>query len=291
MQLEYIKYQSSLPLINRVKDVLYSYDAAGLIDEGQFYSWIKEEMQLLGLGYYKEAETILQVNRFKAPVPHDFVNLYSLMRCTVSNQGTNTYKVKSPINVAYIETCETNILKAPCTGFEYFGKIIRQEEHIEFQVPVYRDYEVKGLLKWTNRVGKEHLCAEDCVNLNTEAKDEFSLDENFFYFNFDQDSVHLKYYKLAVDEDGLPLIPDVASVKKAIETLLIFKLFQQWWYNGEGDVERRKVSAELEYEKWHSIAIKEVKMPSFNDMIDYGMRKREKTNKFQLPNYATVKLK
>lgn len=291
MDLKYIKYQSSLPLINRVKDTLHSYDAAGLIDDSQFYDWIKLEMQSLGLGYYQDAEVILDVNKFRASVPADFVNLYSVMRCTYrGSDKVDEYIVDTPVTVNYMESCISDVLKKPCSGFEYVGKVIRFKEHVHIQFPRYKEYESKGFLKWTNRVGKEHLCNE-CVNLTTDSKDEFSLDENFFYFNFTDDSVHLRYYKLAVDEDGLPLVPDIASVKNAIEKYIIYRLFQQWWYNNEVDVQQRMGFSEQEYNRHHSNAIKEVKMPSYHGMMEYAERKHKKSNPFMMNSPAIKKLK
>lgn len=290
--LEYINYQSSLPLINRVRETLHSYDSAGMIDEGQFYDWIKLEMQSLGLGYYQDAEVILPVKRYKAAVPKDFVSLYSVQRCSFTHKGGfNSYKVAIPEYRGYIETLECPIKKKPCEGYVYEGKMIRQVHHIEFKEPVYTDYESKGLLRWTNQVSKNHLCGSDCMNLNIESPNEFTLDENFFYFNFDEDSVHVKYYKLAVDEDGLPLIPDVGSAKQAIEKYLIFRLFEQWYYNGEGDMVQRMQYAKLEYERYHSDAEMEVKFPTVAELMEYGLQKQKKNNKFYIPNAAMRKLR
>lgn len=290
MSLKYIKYQSALPLINRVKDTLHSFDAAGLIDDGQFFDWIKVEMQELGYGYYEEVETILDVQGYKAVVPRDFVSLYSLMRCTFKgSEIMDTKKVVTPITVNYLETCETNILKAPCKGFEYFGKYIRMQEHVELAFPRYREYETKGFLRWTNRVAKQSACATDCVNVNVTSNDEFTLDSNFFYFNFDKDSVHLRYYRLAVDEDGLPMIPDIASVKQAIEKYIIYRLFQQWYYNNDVDVQQRMQFAEQEYRKYHSDAERDAKMPSQADLIEYALHKQKKNDLFHIPNAAMRK--
>lgn len=282
--MELIRYQSAYPLIARVREALDSYDAAGLIDESWFYDWIKVELQSLGVGYSRLAEEVLHVEKYRAETPRNLASLYAAYRCGNSEAtcGVNTYRIEKESKYAYIEDCEINIAKAPCRNYEYFGKLIKRSYHFpEIKLPVTITSEIKHPLRLTNRV-RTPLCSEDCINFNSTSKDEFSVDENYFTFNFNDDQVYIQYYELAVDEYGLPQIPDIFSVKEAIEKLIVFKLFKKWYYNNQGDVLQRMQFAEREYNTAHLVALKEVKLPSYAELMDYAHRKKERFNQFQL---------
>jgi|ERR1051325_4213661 hypothetical protein len=284
MSHDFVNYQSALPLINRIRETLDTYDAAGLIDDSQFYDWIKVEMQSLGLGYYRQTETILDVRNYRAETPRTLVSLHGAYRCgnATAECGVNTYKIEKQPKYFYIEDCEINIAKAPCKNYEYFGKLIKRTYQFpELKAPVIISQEIKHPLRLTNRA-RVPLCTEDCINLRSSSSDEFTLDENYFTFNFSEDQVFIQYFELPVDEFGLPQIPDIFSVKESIEKLILFKLFKKWYYNNQGDVLQRMQFAEREYNAAHQMAIKEVKLPSYKELIDYATRRRDRNDRFQL---------
>ena len=264
-----MQYISSEICINNVKSALSSFDAAGLLNEDDFYVNIKWILNKLGLGVYIEAETVIDVYNYTATLPEDFYMLWAIHRCDLKssnciekefNLKPQIYYVRDELkNICYNDSrCERD---RTITGTEYKREISFKSERCT------QNYTNRLPLKLKKSLYK---CHEGSINKNVNSEHEFSIDLHNFKFNFKEGQVHLEYYALPKDEEGYLVILDDEYVKTAIQDYLIFKTFQNLYYNQQGDVLQRMQYSEQKYKE----SLRDVQMhlatPTFKDLIDFG---------------------
>lgn len=81
-----MNFKTTDALFNKIKEDLYSYDAAGLLDEGKFYKDVQYVLASLGVMWYRDAEEMLQVDGYRANLPKDFNTLEAIYKCTTCGE-------------------------------------------------------------------------------------------------------------------------------------------------------------------------------------------------------------
>jgi hypothetical protein len=265
-----VKFKSSKFLISKIKRDLASLVSVNLIDENDFYSHIKEVINELGIAYYQECESIIPIKDYKGKLPDDFNLLYSAYKCKPSY---NHHNKPIPQNgfVFRTTTCE-DIEKTKC-GIEFKGEKITVRDYVN-PMPIIYEFHKPTLLHLSNNV-KKNRCSDDCLNINVYSnnQNEINIDGDYIYTNFEENVIYIKYYSFPFDEEsGIPLIPDVSSVERAIEDKIKWRVIEQLYLDGaipDGD---KKLSyllqmSEVSLEK----AKYEVKLWSFGSSVD-GIR-------------------
>ena len=54
-------------------------------------------------------------------------------------------------------------------------------------------------------------------NIDSIKKNEFFVESNYIYFNFEKGEIEISYQSISVDEEGLPTLPDNANFLRALE--------------------------------------------------------------------------
>lgn len=276
-----VKFQNSSSLIGRVKEALHSYDSAGLIDEGKFYYWIKEALGDLGLDVMQKAEAVLNVERYKLAIPLDMVDFYSIERCTsLSNKSPQLHKQGEL--TWYIETDKCEYQRKKCCDIEEEGEKITQRVYIN-SVPFQYNYKKEGLLRYNPRGSvKRDICSNNSPCRGAKSGNDFYFDGSYFYFNFDEDSVFIKYYVFPT-EDGLPMIPTETIIQRFLEKKLIFELLKSFWMNSDSpDLLTKMQWAEKELTVAYSDAKHYTKIPSFKELLAW---KQSQTSNFSPYEY------
>lgn len=75
-------FKTTDALFSKIKEDLYTYDAAGLLDENKFHKDVQYVLALLGVSTYRDAEQLLTVENYKACLPEDFSVLDAIYKCT-----------------------------------------------------------------------------------------------------------------------------------------------------------------------------------------------------------------
>jgi hypothetical protein len=65
---------------------------------------------------------------------------------------------------------------------------------------------------------------DDCVNLKTRSPFVYTVNDSYFYTNFDG-TVCLSYLAIPVDDDGFPMIPDSVQYEDALFRYIVTKLY------------------------------------------------------------------
>lgn len=275
-------------IISRVKNILYSYDEASLIDEATLISWSKWMIERLGMGLSVEKEEIIEVENYQADLPEDFKLLWVIHKCKECG-NENKAKVRYYLNARPITVYSDNIVETLCYDK---CKIVRTKEWVtqkmyieQDNIEIERNFCERTLLSLDKRVKKDR-CHKTCENLYSKCKDYFNFDNKKLYFNFEEGTVHLQYYAHNVDEEGYPLIPNDQYVIKAIEDYLIYEIFKQLYYNTEADVAQRMQKAEQEHRNSMGEALYNQKLPTFHRMIKYAEELPQSLEIFNLPSNA-----
>jgi len=263
-------YKSAEVLISRVKENLSSYDSAGIIDSGKFYFYIKRELQLLGNYVYIENEQVLTIENNKCLLPTDFIKLYALYEL----EGAEQKLVRTGIqnDFTYVQHIESEKFiddncESICETEKNVIRVTNSFETTELVKPL-----PSKLLRYSKRVNTE-LCHEDSPNFKSTSLQEFNIDNNYLYFNFDKGRVLLQYLAFPFDDEGYPMIPDDAKLEQVIEDYIMFKVFEYFYLNDTTNNALQKMQyLELKYRESHKSALNYVKLPSYQDSVDAAYR-------------------
>lgn len=274
-----IQFKSVDSLFGRIRKRLSSYDAAGLLDEGDWYYYIREIIDKLGVAVYDEREAVVQVCDFRASLPEDFSFLYAAYKCTPDNGGDskNTLFPQTGF-VFYIEDTYQPYRKCKncySAKIDYIhGTKFTTRTYIEGQ-PMLLNFNNPTLLQLSGNA--KGMCDSKCKNLFAKSAHEITIDKNFIYTNFKQDCILLKYYGLPLDpETGLPMIPDNSIIAKAIEDYIVYRTFSDFFYNSTTpDANDRYKQSSIDFDESYANARSLCKMPSFQSVINHIRQERK----------------
>lgn len=277
-----LTFKSSDVLFDRVKKRLRSFDAEGLIDDGDFTNHVKYILDTLGRSVYKECSAVIPVENYKAKLPGNFKFFYSAHRCGLKIKGGKHNEIRRPWVFQY-ETelerdCETSCAIDCCT-----------EKHTKTTKVVIRQFvndeiidcaESTEMCLLTLSPNVRDICIEDCPNPFCPGPDEITIQDRNILTRFTDSSIFIQYYGLALDKFGLPMIPDNNHIEKAIEYYIYTQLFEEFYWNKEADgIERMLADARVQFTEHMSSAVSFVKLPSFQRMIN-SIRRQRSNRKF-----------
>lgn len=278
-------FKSSSALFSKVRRFLSSYNTVNAIDDGEFPAYVAEVLRALGIGVYEEKEAVTKVEHFKAKLPKGFNILYAAYKCKPTLNSKDIIhpqggaSVFNDITWEVLETspgCEIDV----CTDNTKIIEKITVRQFVE-EKAVTVSLVNPILLRLSPNV-KRTKCLNDCQNLLATSAYEITIDDGFIYTNFDNDAIYMKYWALPLDEDGMPKIPDIEHLERAIQWYIIWQVSLQWWFNSSvPDLEKRWQYAEAKYNEYYDKAKNWIKTPSFNRVINL-IRRLRSTNKVAL---------
>lgn len=274
-------------VFGNVKSMLRKYEALGLIGDSDLYRWAKFILKNMGLFTYIKKELVLDIENYKVELPEDFSYLWAVNKC--EDCGNTTHQ---PIKLYFgrPQTFEVH---------DYVQRVCYDKCDVHYDNTkqiVTRVYETKGLthtenfcnrtlLKCSSKVPKDK-CHTKCPNLNCSSPHEFNIDDKQLYFNFKEGTIHLQYFAFPFDEDGYPMIPDDIFIEKAIEDYMIYQVFLQIYYNSEVDVKERVQASKIEHINSLKEARYNAKLPSFQELVDWGSEIPKSLKIFNLESKA-----
>lgn len=268
-----LQFISADVVFANVKRRLKSYDNAGLLDEGDWYDYIRYVIDSLGVSAYEEKKAILIVKNYKAPLPDDFSYLYAAYKCTPDDLSNSSKQTLFPQTgfVFYIDEIHEPYRQCKnCTSAKIDfidGEKITIRTYIEGQPAIF-NFNSPTLLQISGNV--KGICDKKCENLFQKCAWQITIDKKHLYANFESDSVYMKYYALALDaETGLPLVPDDTFIMKAIEDYIVYRQFQMFYENNSvPDMENRYKLIKFESDESLGQARYLAKLPSFQSAIN-----------------------
>lgn len=280
-------FRDSSLVISNVKRFLKSYDAFNLLNVQEFYRYISDVTAQLGLGVLMESDALVYIKSSKGLLPENFKSLYAAYKTTpfFSHEPIDrlqsssfsiirdvTQEIIDSANKCTIECCENSsrILER-LTVKDYVTDL----GYLHFGTPI--------LLTLSPNV-KPVFVEEHSPSLNHGGREEITIDGKYVYTNFDNDVIYIKYYGTPMDKvTGLPMIPNIKSVEKAIEWYIIYETMLGLWYNSEvPDLQNKFQEAKQQHEFWFAEALHESKLPTFQALVEQIRLNRSNLRIYQI---------
>lgn len=280
-----MKFKSTESLFAKIKEDFTSFDAASLLDDGRFHKDVKYIISLLGIKWYREAETMLDICNYRADMPSDFYLLESAWVCDACPIGEIIQNgvVLRKLTFDHIPSVCEDTHDFTCEPRSSSTCIFnRQEEILVQRNNIIQRYRNPVLLKPGN-VSTRKCCSSTCQNLYSTCTDTFSIQNEKFYVNFKDGNIFLHYTAFPYDDDtGYPMIPDNDIIEKCIEYFIKSNILENLWINGEGDLERRYIAINQLYLRYLGQAQYETKLPSFASMVHKARLNKKSLNIYQI---------
>ena len=276
MHYENINYISSESLVAEVKQELKTYFEAGAISEILIPTFIDQALRKLRVLALKPEEAVLHFTNYKSELPCDFVLLDRAMMYDHEvewSAGVNSlqgYWYKS-IDCVDCSSCNTKeetyeTITVPGTGFKL---IMKQPKWIR----VYH--------------ASKQYCTEGCENLSVSSSNVLQIYNNSKVSStFETGCVYIRYFSRPVDDDGIPLIPEILEVEEYIKSYLKYKFFEMLWHSIM-DESVNQIVSKFQYYKndYYSklqAALSYLMTPSRQQMADNVVRQKQKFFRYHI---------
>lgn len=279
-------FRSSDELFARINKFAESFSSQNMIDETDFYLYIVEILEKLGVSVYRECEALIKIKNFRGKLPCNFKYWYAGYKChrgeygfvpSINEQRPWIYYQDNEIS----QVCPDNAGNCciDCQpGNEGKTKIIirtfvngdSHEDNFHNPSPLFLSPNVKS------------KAAPHCMKQIRTHMNEVTIDDqHWLHTKFEHDHVYLQYYGLPYDDDFLPMIPDVTQIEEAIEYYIYKKLLQKWYLNDTvPNVIQKLQYFDIEYKNAFANALYYVKLPTFQRTIQSIRTMRSKGKYF-----------
>lgn len=281
-------FRSSDELFAKIKKFANSFDSQNLIDESDFYDYIVDILDDLGVAVYRECEAVIQVKNFKAKLPCNFKYWYAGYKThhgdfgftpSINEQKPWIYYQDNEIS----QVCPDNLGNCciDCQPGKEVGKtkiVIRTfvngdnfEECFHNPLPLVLSPNVKD------------RCAPHAMKQIRTHWNEVTIDDqHWLHTKFEHDHIYLQYYGLPYDDNFLPMIPDVSQISHAIEYYIYKMLLEKWYLNDTvPNIGQKLQYFSMEANTKFAEAEYYVKLPSFRRMIQSIRTMRSKQKFYQ----------
>ena len=302
-------------LFSKIESQLSSYANNGLLDTNKFFAEISLCINKLGIAAYDLLEAVVELDNHQAVLPCNFYLLDSAWLCNENQEVAQTIMQKN--FVYYTETTRETISQNTGCGLSPIdltvnnGLIVQStacnnnNEHVLDKVTI-REYINTGgergfvfhrpqlLTLRSNKSLGNPVCSKECKNLFAKSPYEISISQRglnkYLHSTLKTPIIFLKYYAYPEDpETGLPLIPDVPIIQRAIEYHLMYYFFYMTWLDGNDvNIERKVKDLEEKRNLYMAEAINYSKMPSFNKSIEMARKSRKKFRSYEALGFRHI---
>jgi hypothetical protein len=281
-------FRSSRELFAKINSYLESFASANLIDTGDMYDYIIQMYDQLGVGMWKECESLVEVKEHKAPLPCNFKQWYAAYKChrNIGGEGAPEINEQLPwiwYQQAELSTVCANEFNVEKTGPQ--GETVKNKLVIRTFVngdPIFNEFHSMTPLTLSPNVKDRE--APHYMKVVPAGYNEVTIDhDKTMRFKFRQDHVYMQYYGLPFDENGLPMIPDESIIEEAIEYYIYTKLMEKWYLNSSvPDIANKLKYVKGEYTEKFRLAKYFVNLPSFQKLVQ-SVRIQKGNNQFYQP--------
>lgn len=287
-------FKTTDALFNKIKEDLYSFDAAGLLDEGKFYKDVQYVLGSLGVMWYREVETMISIDGYRANLPKDFDRLDAVYRC----QGCGNGPRQLPPGIVFTELT-----------FDHYPETQIPDPHVPRACPADTDYWMQNgnkifnsfsqllvqrgdlvysyhppILMRAGNVNTRKMCTDRCPSVHNDSEHTFTIQNRKIYTNFKDGDIFMIYKAFPVDDEtGLPMIPDNILIEKAIEDYIKYNIIKNLRTNGDASVAQLVSLYDKDMQLSMGKAITETKTPSFATMVHNVRLVRKRLNAYQFP--------
>lgn len=265
-------FKSAELLYSKIKREWQSFGSVNLLNDADFPLYTSEVLRELGNGVMREEEVIIKIKNGKGRLPKDFHQIYAAYKCQLDSCKTTAYDSLQNSTTYYNEvTCDLLCRKTMCDTDCHCNKDkllerVTVKQYVKEGVLNY-NYVRPTLLRISPNVKAK--CSDDCLNMMSTSDSEITINNGYIFTNFNDGDVYLKYYAFPVDTNGLPEIPNIVQVEKAIEWYIKWKILLNFWFTDElSNAQSKWQKAEEQYLKYMAEARFNDKLPTFAKLVD-----------------------
>jgi hypothetical protein len=244
MKYEHINFITSEPLIAEVKQELKSYFEAGAVSEVLIPTFIDQALRKLKVMVLKPEDAVLHFVNYKSELPCDFA---LLDRATLYDSDITFSAGMVALKGYWYQSYEILQGCVDCTPkTEYF-------EQLMIPTPGFK-ITMKNP-KWLRVYhGSKSLCTEGCPNLTHPSPDVIQIHDNrTVSASFEEGCIYVRYFARPVDDEGIPMVPEVLEVEEYIKSYLKFKFFEMLWHS-QLDESSAQIERKFQYYKQDQLA-------------------------------------
>jgi hypothetical protein len=269
---------SAEQIYSKIRREFKSLTASNLIDDGDFPVYTSEVLRKLGNSAMQECEVILELEDKKHPLPYNFSQLHSAWRCEKCNDHDHdNWLPQTESVVRHDVSCELvapSKCKIDCCYHEEILQRIKIQTFVKDTCHT-SSYNITSPLRLTPNV--KDMCGDKRLKQLNTFENEITITEGQVYANF-KGCIYMKYFGFPLDKNGMPMIPDVIEIIKAVEWYIKYQLLLSLWYDDSiANLQNKWQKAEQLYEQHLSEARYLAKLPSFSSMIN-GIRQNRANN-------------
>ncbi len=246
--------------IDRILDKLRRDLAMDDVNETDVIEWSGEALEAIGaVTQYEQAVSFIEVSNYSASLPNGLTNIIQLARnyCWTGSDSLCPLQVQESIDEVTPEELPIGIA-IDCNGSPL------QDYELAYYRPYFDLQAEYGYWSTSNLYGScfnpirltQHsffdtlVCDLQDDVYQGESRDEYTVvgRGTALRFSFEAGQVALAYYRITLDEDGYPMIPDHYSYVTAITKYITYKLMEKRFYRNERGSESRVQKAEND---WH----------------------------------------
>jgi hypothetical protein len=240
MKYDNINYINSETLIAEVKQELKTYFEAGAVSEVLIPTFIDQALRKLKVLVLKPEEAIVRFENFKSELPYDF----SMLDYAVSYESD-----------IYWETGAQTF-----SGYWYKG-ITGECSVCDPCHPTVETYETISVVSPGYRITLKHprwvrvyfdstsLCTDNCENLKVASTDIIKVGNNKkLTATFESGCIYVRYFSRPMDDNHIPMVPEILEVEEYVKAYLKYKFFEQMWHSVM-DESTKQIESKLQYYK------------------------------------------
>lgn len=280
-----LTFESSQMLFDKVKKRLSSYDALGLIDDGDFYDHVYFVLEELGLGVYKECEAVIPICGGAGQLPKNLRIHHVTYKLKGDHGNPPSINEQKPwiyyTDTEYSKNC-LNKCCIECVGEESKTKVVvRTFVNGEDDCQTRRYSNLQPMVLSSNVRSKKFKLTDGHCDIFRSHNNEFTItDDRKIHVHFDTGELYMQYYGLPFDENELPMVPDQKDISAAIEYRIYSQLFEEFMWNSTvPGVQAFLQDARNQFEFHFQQARYWSKLPTFQRMIQ-SIRRQRNRNKF-----------
>lgn len=235
------------PLIAEVKEEMRSYFESGAVTEVMIPTYVDQCLRKLKTTVLKQDNAVMFIENYKGILPDDFHLLDYAISYERNMDKHNNIGALPRTTGYWSKSIECTNCPTDCDPkYEIFEKITCQPtatlKYTMTQPQWIRVYH-----------GSRELCINNCKNLAVQSDNILTIHEHkTVSATFEKGTIFLKYYSRPMDEQGLPMVPEVMEVEEYIKSHIKFKLFEQLW-NSVVDETFNQIQSKFQYYKQDSL--------------------------------------
>lgn len=285
-----LQFKDTKELFSRINSYLESFAANNLIDTDDFWDYIIYMYDLLGVGLWKECESLIEVKNHIAKLPCNFRLWYAAYKCRRDGVGgEGAPEINEQIPWIWYQQAELSTVCADDMNVEKtgpHGETVKNK--LVIRTFVNGDHymnEFHGMEPLYLGPNVKDYCDPHCMRVVPAGWNEVTIDhDRRMRFRFKDSHVYMQYYGLPFDENFLPMIPDESSIEKAIEFYIYTQLFEKWYLNSTvPNIAEKLAYVKKEYAFHFAQAKYYVNLPSFQKMCQ-SVRTQKGNLKFYNPS-------